>query len=109
MAAGTLVSSIESYIESELAASPSLELLCQHFSLSRAYLCRIFKEETGTSPIDYWIGLKMKEAKKLLRESNYNVTQISELLGYASIHHFSRMFKRAYGVSPTAYQSSIGG
>lgn len=51
----------------------------------------------------------MKEAKKLLRESNYNVTQISELLGYASIHHFSRMFKRAYGVSPTAYQSSIGG
>lgn len=110
MAENTLASSIESYIESQLKApSPSLQQLCDHFSLSRAYLCRIFKAETGTSPIDYWIGLKMKEAKKLIREGNHNMTQISELLGYTSIHHFSRMFKRAYGISPTAYKSSVGG
>lgn len=80
---------------------------CLHFSISRTYLCRIFKEATGTSPVDYWIGLKIKEAKKLIREGERNMTQISELLGYSSIHHFTRMFKRMTGLSPTAYKNSI--
>lgn len=107
IAESALVNSIVSFIEENLALQPSLQLLCQHFSVSRTYLCRIFKEENGTSPIDYWIDLKMKEAKKLIREGNYNITQISELLGYSSIHHFTRMFKRTTGLSPTAYKMSV--
>ncbi len=100
-------SSIERFIEEHLAETPALPLICDHFSFSRTYLCRVFKEETGTSPIDYWINLKIKEAKKLIREGNHNITQISELLGYTSIHHFTRMFKRVTGLSPTAYKSSV--
>ena len=52
-------------------------------------------------------NLFMKEAKKLLREKNHSITQISELLGYSSIHIFSRAFKKAVGLSPTAYIKSI--
>lgn len=107
IAESSLVNSIESFIKENLSEPPSLPLLCEHFSLSRTYLCRIFKEGTGTSPVDYWIDLKMKEAKKLIREGNHNITQISELLGYTSIHHFTRMFKRATGLSPTAYKTSV--
>ncbi len=107
LAESSLVSSIESFIEEQMAKQPSLALLCSHFSLSRTYLCRIFKEGTGTSPVDYWIDLKIKEAKKLIREGNYNISQIAELLGYNSIHHFTRMFKRTTGMSPTAYKSSV--
>ncbi len=107
IAESSLVSSIERFIEENLAATPSLPLICEHFSLSRTYLCRIFKEGTGTSPIDYWIDLKMRQARKLIREDNYNITQISELLGYTSIHHFTRMFKRFTGLSPTAYRTSV--
>ena len=51
--------------------------------------------------------LKMKEAKKLIREGNHNITQISEILGYSSIHHFTRMFKRVTGFSPTMYKTSV--
>lgn len=108
MAESSLADSIESFIESRLHEPPSLPLICSHFSISRTYLCRIFKEATGTSPVDYWIGLKMKEAKKLIREGNQNMTQISELLGYSSIHHFTRMFKRFTGLAPTAYKNSVG-
>ena len=107
IAENSLVSSIESFIEEKIAETPSLPLICDHFSISRTYLCRIFKDSTGTSPIDYWINLKIKEAKKLIREGNHNITQISELLGYSSIHHFTRMFKRVTGLSPTAYKSSV--
>ena len=107
IAENSLVSSIESFIEEKIAETPSLPLICDHFSISRTYLCRIFKDSTGTSPIDYWINLKIKEAKKLIREGNHNITQISELLGYSSIHHFTRMFKRVTGLSPTGYKSSV--
>lgn len=107
IADSALISSIVSFIEENLSIQPSLPLLCEHFSVSRTYLCRIFKEENGTSPIDYWIDLKIKEAKKLIREGNYNITQISELLGYSSIHHFTRMFKRSTGLSPIAYRNSV--
>lgn len=103
----SLVSSMQHFMTERIQEVPSLPLLCSHFSLSRTYLCRIFKEETGQSPVDYWIDLKMKEARKLIREGNRNITQISELLGYSSIHHFTRMFKRNTGMSPTAYKTSV--
>lgn len=107
IAESSLVTSIETFIQEHMYDAPSLPLLCEHFSLSRTYLCRIFKAGTDKSPVDYWIELKIKEAKKLIREGNHNITQISELLGYTSIHHFTRMFKRVTGLSPTAYKTSV--
>jgi AraC-like DNA-binding protein len=107
MAETSLVDSIIYFIQDNLPLTPSLEILCSHFSVSRTYLCRIFKDATGTSPVNYWISLKIKEAKRLIREDNHNITQISEVLGYSNIHHFTRMFKRFTGMSPTAYRSSL--
>ena len=46
-------------------------------------------------------------AKKYLREDNYNISQISEILGYSGIHYFSRQFKKVTGMSPTEYSISI--
>lgn len=67
------------------------------------------RQRTGTSPVDYWISLKIRQAKRLLREDRWNVTQIAGILGYSSIHHFTRMFKRSTGMSPSAYKSSVAG
>ena len=53
------------------------------------------------------VSQKIKEAKKLIRENNYSVGQISEMLGYSSIHNFSRAFKKAVGMSPSAYGKTI--
>jgi AraC-like DNA-binding protein len=94
-------------MEDNLAQAPSLTALCQYFCVGRTYLCRIFRAVTGDSAVDYWIALKIREAKRLIREGNMNVTQIAEALGYSSIHHFSRMFKRVTGLSPTAYKGTI--
>jgi AraC-like DNA-binding protein len=102
------VAPILDYIRDNLSSPLTLDQIAAQFYLSKHYLCRIFKESTGTSPVDYWIALKIKEAKKLIRQGSLNMTQISEHLGYSSIHHFTRMFKRVTGLSPTAYKSSVG-
>jgi AraC-like DNA-binding protein len=107
LAESSLSDSVAQYIHDHITDAPSLTLLCERFSVSRTYLCSIFKDSTGTSPVDYWINLKIKEAKKLIREGNWNITQISEHLGYSGIHHFTRMFKRVTGISPTDYKKSI--
>ena len=107
MAENSLATAVMQFIESHLAETPSLPRLCTHFSVSRALLCRIFREAMGQSPVDFWIHRKMKEARRMLREGRYNVTQIAEQLGYTSIHHFTRMFKRVTGQSPTAYRRSV--
>ncbi|MBE6947170.1 MAG: helix-turn-helix transcriptional regulator [Ruminococcaceae bacterium] len=107
IAENSLADSMIQYIHSAVHQMPSLAVLCKEFSISRTYLCRIFKEAAGTSPVEYWIAQKMKEAKKLLREDNHNITQISMILGYASIHHFTRTFKRFTGMSPTDYKNSV--
>jgi len=107
LAESSLVNSVVYFIQDNLDKPPSLALLCAQFCVGRTYLSRIFKEATGNSPVNYWLHAKMKEAKKLLREETLNVTQISEALGFTSIHHFSRMFKRITGLSPTAYKNTV--
>lgn len=107
IAESSMADSIEQFMQQHLTEPPSLAVLCEHFSISRTTLCRIFKEAMGTGPVDHWIRLKMHEARKLLREDNCNVTQIAERLGYAGIHHFTRMFKRVTGLSPMEYRHSV--
>lgn len=60
------------------------------------------------SPIEYFNSLKIAEAKKLLRREELSVSRIADMLGYLSIHTFSRAFKRYVGFSPTEYRKSIG-
>lgn len=107
LAENSLVESMERYMQQHLSEAPSLPLLCSHFSMSRTCLCRIFKEGNGDSPVHYWLEMKIKAAKKMIRQGECNMSQISEMLGFSSIHHFSRMFRRFAGISPTAYKTSV--
>ena len=71
------------------------------------FYSKVFKENTGKSPMEYYQHLKIIESKKLIREEKYSISEISDMLGYSSIHIFSRAFKKAVGFSPTAYKKSI--
>lgn len=95
------------YMKNSIYKPLTLKELCAHFMLGKTQLCKIFRENTGQSPIDYYTDLKMKEAKRLLREKNDSVSQIADKLGYSSIHIFSRAFKKSVGYSPTVYAKSV--
>ena len=75
--------------------------------LGKSQLSKIFKDTTGKSIIEYYNNLKIAESKKLIREEQFSISEISDMLGYSSIHIFSRAFKKAVGFSPTAYKKSI--
>lgn len=102
-----LVNLITEYLNATLYRPLTLKDLCEHFALGTSQLSKIFKEHTGSSPMEFYTFLKIQEAKKLLREKDLSVSEIASVLGYSSIHIFSRAFKQRTGFSPTAYQKSI--
>ena len=74
--------------------------------MGKTQLCTLFKEHCGEGPIEYYSMLKIARAKKLLLDG-VSVSKISDMLGYSSIHNFSRAFKKTVGVSPTEYKKKI--
>ena len=74
---------------------------------SESELKRAFRNETGTGVMTYFRNMKITAAKQMLRSGKMNVTEISEALGYESIHYFSRQFKTMTGMTPSEYMRSI--
>lgn len=85
----------------------SVEYLAQQLNISPSYLYRIFKEKLNQNIQDYISFKKLEEAKKLISEGKYTLSQISEMLNYCSQTYFSTKFKRQYGISPREYAKSI--
>ena len=107
IASNSLSELISEYLKDNIYASVSLKDVCEQFIMGKTQLCKIFRENTGKGPMEYYINLKIKEAKRLIREKNHSVSQISDMLGYSSVHIFSRAFKKAVGMSPLNYAKSI--
>ena len=103
----TLAEMIVSYMKNNIHKPITLNDICDNFFLRKSQLSIIFKEYTGKSPMRYYSDLKIDEAKKLLREDELSVSEISEKLNYSGIHNFSRAFKEATGFSPLGYKKSI--
>ena len=77
------------------------------FNISQPYLSVILKKNTGLSYGDYVNKLRIKEAKKLLKENELSINEIAVKLGYGSGNGFIRTFKNIEGVTPRQYSSSI--
>lgn len=97
------------YIEQNLYEKCSLQDVSKKVNLNPNYLSAKFKSEVGIVITDYIIDRKMKEAKNLLSNSSYSVSEISEMLGYNSLSYFARLFKRKYLVSPGKYRQQYTG
>ena len=81
--------------------------ICQNFSISRSFLQQLFNKNLGVAPKQYIASVKLKKAKILIKENKYTISEISEKLGFTSIHYFSRAFKKEFNISPSEYAKSI--
>lgn len=98
---------VAEFLASRIDSKVTLKDVCRTFAISRSRLTHIFKTSTGLGVIEYLNFLKLEKAKILIREERYSFTEISQMLGYTSIHYFSRYFKRLTQMTPTEYSRSV--
>ncbi len=103
----TTIETIIEYLKNNLYETLTVSDICSKFFIGKSHLYKLFSEFADTSPMEYFSNLKIKEAKRLLLESELSVSEISSILGYSSIHNFSRAFKTAVGDSPYGYKNRI--
>ena len=98
------VESVRQYLIAHVESKIRIEDLCREFGYSRSYLSCRFQEKTGQTLADYAMQLKINEAKRLIRETDFNLAQISACLSFETPQYFSRVFKRKTGMTPTEFK-----
>ena len=80
---------------------------CKEMQYSKAYLSKIFLKNFGYTINEYINKVKINEAKKLIREKQYNFAQIAEMLCFRDPLYFSKVFRRVTGMSPSEYKKAV--
>jgi AraC-like DNA-binding protein len=101
------VKEIINYLNENYEKKISLDQIAHNMYLSPVYISKIFKEETGESPINYLIKIRLEKAIDILLNSeNGSIKSIANQVGYDDVYHFSKLFKKYYGVSPLYYKKN---
>ncbi len=83
----------------------TLQELASHFFLSVPYLSKYIKQKSGRSFSAILTEIRMQHACNMLKTEGINVEQIAEKAGYPSVEHFSRQFRKIFGMTPAAYRA----
>lgn len=103
----SLVSTIEQYIKNNYR-DPSLGLnkISDEFQISESYFSHMFKEKSGVNFSVYLEALRMREAARLIQNTNINLSELYIEVGYNNPATFRRAFKKIYGVTPSAMREN---
>jgi len=94
-------------VETHLTEQPSINTIAEKLALTTNSLYRLVKENSGTSPKDFFTNRLMIEAQRKLRYSNLSVKELAYELGFNDPDYFSRLFKKSTGKSVTQFVESI--
>ena len=95
---------VEKYIHEHLGEDLTLTVLADVGGFNAAYLSRIFKQKYQCNLSVYIMNERVKQAKKLLVETDEKINRIGEMVGYLTPHSFTRVFKAAEGITPAEYR-----
>jgi YesN/AraC family two-component response regulator len=84
-----------------------VEDLAKEVGLSRTHLQRKMKEQTGLNVAEFIRNIRLEQAARLLREQKLNVSQVAYSVGFSNLAHFSTVFKKHFGLTPTEYITKI--
>ncbi len=101
---GARLGRVEDLVRSRLGEQLRLEDLADAAGLSSFHFCRAFRQATGLAPFEFVASLRIEEAKRQLRETERSVFEIAIDAGFQSASHFSQIFRRHVGQTPTAYR-----
>lgn len=100
-----LAIAVSAWVQRHLSEPIDTEKLAQELHYSRPYLSRKFKEETGMTLTDFILTKKSEEAARLLAYTDKSLIAVSDYLGFSSQSHFSRVFKKYIGKTPSEYKN----
>jgi len=95
------------FIHAHHAEDLSLAAVAQAAHMSTFYFCKQFKKATGVSFTDYLSRVRVEKAKEQLLNPNLRVSEVAYEVGFQSLTHFNRVFKKLNGESPTTYRTHL--
>ena len=98
---------VEDYVAAHLAEEISIETLAELVGLSPSHFAHVFKETTGTTPLQFATRQRVTRAQQLIRETSRSLIDVGLEVGYSSPSHFAQVFRRVVGVTPTEFRSSL--
>lgn len=94
------------YINKNISMPLRLDEVAKVACMSKYHFCRVFKKRFGMGPIQYLMNLRIKNSMLLLNSSNKSITLIAFSLGFKGLSEFNKQFKKATGLTPSAYRNS---
>jgi len=102
-----VIARAKEFIRDHQAENLSLGQVAKAVNTSTFYFCKMFKKITGVNFTDYVSRVRIEKAKDLLLNPNLRVSEIAYEVGFQSLTHFNRVFKRILGQSPTEYRGQL--
>lgn len=106
-ATSSLVRDCQAYIDSHLTEAPDFEQLARELGYTKYYLTTRFKKESGMTISEYLMSRRIDYAKTLLNNPYMNIQEISESLHFSTPSHFSSVFRKLTGMTPTEYRKTL--
>lgn len=107
LASREIVEAVRLYINLHYSEPLSLHFIAERFYIHPNYFSKRFKEKCGESFIDYVTSVRMKEAVRLLKETEFKVHEIGERVGYEDAAYFGSVFRKFYGETPKQYRDRL--
>ena len=85
----------------------SLDDVARRVNMSTFYFCKMFKKATGVTFTEYLSLVRVSKAKNLLLNPNLRISEIAFEVGFQSLTHFNRVFRKIVGQSPTQYRTKL--
>ncbi len=102
-------SSTIEFMRQHLDGTIGLEDMARHSGFSIARFSSLFRAQTGFSPVEYFIRLRIQAACRLLDTTAMNITEAARQVGYDDAYYFSRIFRKIMGMPPTTYRKARKG
>ena len=96
------------YINNHFSEKIRIRDLAERIGISRSYLVKLMKQETGMSPQEFLIETRMRRAKDLLTRTHDPIRNIASECGYDDALAFSKVFKSRFGMNPSDYRQTFG-
>ena len=103
------VARAKKFIEQNQGGAICLATVAKSVNTSTFYFCKLFKRATGLTFTEYLARVRIEKAKTLLLDSNRRVSEIAYEVGFQSLTHFNRVFRKIVGRSPSEFRAHLHG